>query len=98
MATITTVNDGTSAVATRTAWNLNDSNINTEVIAATSAISTLDTSVTALENRFYKESGDLVANTDYTINNPFILQIITNIVKVRADDGTRIIRLYNTIN
>ena len=98
MATITIVNNGTSALVIRTAWNTNDTNINAEVIAATSAIASLGTDVTALENRFDKQTANIVANTDYTISNPFTLPIIPNIVEVRASDGTKIIGLYNNID
>ncbi len=91
MATITTVNNGDSGLVARTAFNGNDSAINTEVIAATSAI-------TALEARFNKQTINIVANTDYNISNPFVFPIVPNIIQVRASDGTKILDAYENVN
>ena len=91
MAMIGQVNNGDAALVARTTWNDNDTAINAEVVAATAAI-------TALQNRFNKQTVNLVANVDYPINNPFTFPIVPNIVQVRASDGTLILDAYQNVN
>ncbi len=91
MATIDSVLNGTAAVTTRTTWNNNDIAINNEVEAATSAI-------VVINNRFAKQTINLVANTDLPISNPFVFPIVPNIVQVRASDGTLILDAYQNVD
>ena len=83
--------NGESGLDARTKINANDAELYSD-----SGQNAND--ITALENRFDKQTINLVANTDYNITNPFVFPIVPNIIQVRASDGTLIIDAYNNID